>query len=458
MSVSMYRDLFKAVLCFFLLACSVGCKADDVGYYDAQKWLESTDSENTRRMLTALFDMKHKLERASQVEARLLISDDEDVNAFATEIKGEKLIVLNVGLIDAFEADRDAVAAAYAHELGHHAKQHIQKGESTSKTLGVLGALVGAVIDYKLGAKGVGGHLGRDGADFAASLLDRKFSRDQEREADEVSVGWLLASGYNPEGGVRMHRKLLEESGNAQFSMMSTHPTSEERIANLEKLIHADARSTDLRTHAPAPLYVAVEEKDEAPDLAQAGGQPLEAPEAALIAPAEGLSFDNYCRLSNELAYTQDAPATYKKYGTSPATYTRVNAAMIGRMREDRSGRLGAYYSAHFLAASQGPYAKWAKDAANAYVTGQALHESPPIPLEQWAEIGVQLERLGTRASNPAALDEVLKPYKLTRYEWILIQNWWGKQLANQSRHDTRFLQSYMQARADAEARIGSKH
>src|SRR5262245_5174330 len=142
---------------------------------DAVEWNAKTSNPATRQVLTKLIEIHGKLGEAYNLETKLLISDSEDVNAFATVWRDERVLVLNAGLIDAFEGDEDAIAAVLAHELGHHAGNHIEKGSNVASALSVLGAIAGAVLDYKLGTGG----LASEATDFTAGLLSKKFSRDQ---------------------------------------------------------------------------------------------------------------------------------------------------------------------------------------------------------------------------------------------------------------------------------------
>ncbi|MDK2125738.1 M48 family metallopeptidase [Parachitinimonas caeni] len=451
------RHVLSFAAALVLSTLGIAQAAQGPEFYDAKRWLEATDSENVKRMLGSMLEIKTNLEKTSHVQTRLLISTGDEINAFATEIKGEKVIVFNLGLLEQFHNDKDAVASVYAHELAHHEKNHIEKGQSTGKALGILSAIVGAVVDYKLGSRGFNTSLGSDVTNLAASLLDRKFSRDQEREADAAGMPWLVAAGYNPEGAIRLHRKLLEEAGNSHFSMLSTHPTSDERIENLQKLIREDAAAAKLAKVEPTPLFVEVEEKDdedeeEAPVAGQAS-QPLEMPEAKYLTPVEGISFETYCKLNNEIVFTSEAPATFKKYGLTAEKYKRVNEIFSKRLAEDKSGRLSIFYTSRFLAAAQGQYGKWAQDAANSYATGKPLAEQAPISMEQWAEISVLLEKHTDKFSNYKAMDGMLKPYKLGWYDWLMIQNWWMRKFAMQQT-DAKFMEQYMKLRSAAESKL----
>ena len=67
---------------------------------------------------------------------------------------------------------------------------------------------------------------------FSGGALAR-FSRDAEREADNIGIQAMAAAGYNPNGMASMFEELLEHrrgqpSRVEQF--FSTHPLTEERI------------------------------------------------------------------------------------------------------------------------------------------------------------------------------------------------------------------------------------
>ncbi|WP_374357141.1 M48 family metalloprotease [Chitinimonas sp.] len=426
--------LFKrhsSLMLALLLSAGGFSHAASVEYYDAAKWLKSTDSENTKRMLTSMFDIKNHLQTVSHIEARLLISDDESINAFATESNGEKLIVFNIGLLDAFEDDRDAIAAVYAHELAHHAKNHISNGKATSAVLGILGAIAGAALDRKLG----GGSFGSHATDFATTLVDRKFGRDQEREADSVGMPWLVEAGYNPEGALRLHRALLAGSGNDQFSMMQTHPTSTERIERLEKWIHEDAAAMKLAKVDKTRLYEEVPEPKE-----EAEATKIAEPDPKLLEPIEGVSFDDYAALSNELAFNSDANAVYRKHNINAAKYQRINEGFIARMKTESGMALASHYNVRFMAASQGPYAKYGKDVAQAASSG-ALKEPAPISLEQYVAINQLLVERPQLAADPKAYTLMLKPYKLSSYEWMLVSNWWARKLNEDETLRNRYVE-----------------
>lgn len=74
----------------------------------------------------------------------------------------------------------------------------------------------------------------------ADRLLNLKFSRDAEREADEHGFSLLLARGIDPHGMVAFFATLAKQHGAALPALLSSHPASAEReaalVARLEKM------------------------------------------------------------------------------------------------------------------------------------------------------------------------------------------------------------------------------
>ena len=133
-----------------------------------------------------------------------------------------------MGLMD----DESQLAFALGHEVGHVAANHahIREQYAQRNTMGVFGQIVGAIL-----GPGVGNIL------QARSALDvLSFSRDQEYQADTLSLRYMIAAGYDPAGASGI---LAALSRNAALQLRvqgrtnrrtpewaSTHPLSENRM------------------------------------------------------------------------------------------------------------------------------------------------------------------------------------------------------------------------------------
>ncbi len=142
------------------------------------------------------------------------------------------------GLLALIDDDAE-LAAAMGHELGHVTQKHAAQRERARKT--VIDAAVNAAL--KSGSVSVGRSVARSG------LVElRRYSRDQELEADRVGLGYLVKAGYRGDALYTLIEKLRREAqledrmmGQSstpedQRSAMSTHPGPDERMAALRQL------------------------------------------------------------------------------------------------------------------------------------------------------------------------------------------------------------------------------
>ncbi|MCA1945525.1 MAG: M48 family metalloprotease [Desulfovibrio sp.] len=160
------------------------------------------------------------------------------LNAFAAPAG---YIFVYSGLLLNMENESE-VAGVMAHELAHVSQRHIARrieAMGATSLLTLLGILAGVFIG---GRQGQGLVVGSAAAQQAALL---SYSRDNEQEADQVGLGYLINAGYPPQGLHKAFEKLqknqwLGGTGNAIPTYLSTHPGLSERIGyvsqNIERL------------------------------------------------------------------------------------------------------------------------------------------------------------------------------------------------------------------------------
>ncbi len=165
------------------------------------------------------------------------VIEDPTLNAFA--MPGGH-VVLHSGLLLAADGAEE-IAGVLAHEIAHVTGRHSIRNIIASA--GLYLALSAVVGD----ASGLLGVL----ADNSAFLLDRKFTRDFEREADQVGWDYLVRAGIDPAGMVSFFEKMEREekrqleklpvggSVAKALQIVSTHPATRERIARLEEKLRA---------------------------------------------------------------------------------------------------------------------------------------------------------------------------------------------------------------------------
>lgn len=165
------------------------------------------------------------------------VVDTDVVNAFA--LPGGYLYV-NLGLIRAAENESE-LAGVIGHEIGHIVGKH--GAEQLTKQIGFA-----TVVQLVLGQDP--DQTEQVIADIIATGALMKYSRDAENEADGHAVQEMYDAGLNPEGMATFFEKLrkLQKTQPTQLEQIfSTHPPTDERIANVRSQIARLRNKSGLR-------------------------------------------------------------------------------------------------------------------------------------------------------------------------------------------------------------------
>ncbi|MGB3396418.1 MAG: M48 family metallopeptidase, partial [Nitrospira sp.] len=172
-------------------------------------------------------------EMANQFEWEVtVIKDDKTMNAFA--LPGGKIAVYT-GIFPVAKTEA-GLAAVMGHEVVHalarHGGERMSQNTLAQTTLQAIGIALGVsganpvVSQGAMAALGVGAQVG--------VLLP--FSRKHESEADYVGVLLAADAGYDPRESIQLWTRMGELSGGKSSSeFMSTHPSHETRIEQLEE-------------------------------------------------------------------------------------------------------------------------------------------------------------------------------------------------------------------------------
>ena len=176
----------------------------------------------------------------------LEIFDDEMVNAFA--MPGGKIGVFT-GLLAAAE-NQDQLAAVLGHEVAHVTEMH---------SLDRVNAQVWSQIAAQTAEIGGNIFLGTGGAGSAVGALAdrgllRPFGRSQETEADIVGLGYMADAGFEPSQSIQLWINMQREAGEGPPEFLSTHPSQETRIKDLNnELLAVRARYEAARARGRNP-------------------------------------------------------------------------------------------------------------------------------------------------------------------------------------------------------------
>ncbi len=135
-----------------------------------------------------------------------------------------------------------ALAAVLGHEVAHatlkHGKQRYARairGNIAGLIIGTATAVAGQILCKSESCRLLTG-LGGAAAGFAIAFFDRKFSRQDETQADKAGQQYMARAGYDPSEASRLWERMGDASGGkAPPEFMSTHPSDVRRRENLNK-------------------------------------------------------------------------------------------------------------------------------------------------------------------------------------------------------------------------------
>ncbi|MGC9141354.1 MAG: M48 family metalloprotease [Caldimicrobium sp.] len=161
-----------------------------------------------------------------KVPFNFYLVNSEVINAFA--LPGGPVVITR-GIFLTLNSESE-LAGILAHEIGHIEKRHHAKFVEKQLALNFLLQLSSYLLPQNLT-----GELLFQLGQISAGLLSLKFSRDQEKEADETGFYLLLKAHYSPEGMLRVFEKFKKMSETRPPEWLSTHPLPETRIKEWEK-------------------------------------------------------------------------------------------------------------------------------------------------------------------------------------------------------------------------------
>lgn len=198
-----------------------------VDYMDKQNTVLPESSDYTKRLRRLTANCKD----ANGIPLNFKVYQVKEINAFACPDGSVRVFT---GLMDIMTDDE--LMGVVGHEIGHVVKRHSKKALKqqllTSAALDAVGSVsstVATLSDSQLGS-------------LAQSLMNAKYSRSQETEADDYGYDFLKANGLNPWGMAMAFEKLgsSEGSSSALTKMFSSHPDTKKRIERMSTRARKD--------------------------------------------------------------------------------------------------------------------------------------------------------------------------------------------------------------------------
>ena len=157
--------------------------------------------------------------------------ESKEVNAWC--MPGGKVVVYT-GILPVTKTDA-GLAVVLGHEIGHAIAQHGNERMSQSMMAQMGGTALSVALANKpaqtqqlwMSAFGAGAQYG--------ALLP--FSRLQESEADKIGLVLMSMAGYDPHEATSFWERMAAMGGEKPPEMVSTHPSDQRRIDDLQKEI-----------------------------------------------------------------------------------------------------------------------------------------------------------------------------------------------------------------------------
>jgi predicted Zn-dependent protease len=176
----------------------------------------------------------YRLSETSQLLDRRLefvLLNSPQINAFAAP---GGIIGVNGGLFLYAQTEAE-YASVMAHELAHLSQRHFARGLEAQQRMQipVMAGLLAGIIAAAAGAGDLG--IAAIASTQAAAMQEqRRFSRQNEEEADRIGLVNLEKAGYDPRAMPSMFERLMRQYryDRKPPEFLLTHPVSESRIAD----------------------------------------------------------------------------------------------------------------------------------------------------------------------------------------------------------------------------------
>ena len=168
----------------------------------------------------------------------VVVFNERSANAFA--LPGGK-IGIHTGMLQVRSGRPDQLASVIGHEVGHviarHSNERVSQAGLAKIGLQVLGSATRDSEHHQLlmGALGLGAQYG----------LLMPHSRSQEREADVIGLQLMAKAGFDPNQSVELWKNMARASGPQPPEFLSTHPSHQSRIRQLEENISGVLKDFD---------------------------------------------------------------------------------------------------------------------------------------------------------------------------------------------------------------------
>jgi predicted Zn-dependent protease len=226
--------MFVVALAVVSTACGVSQQQEiEIGQSNVQQinqQLPIINDAEVNRYINVLGDSIARLTERPDLPWTFYIVNSPEINAFA--VPGG-FIYVNRGLIEHTQ-QLDQLAGVLGHEIGHVVKRHSVK-QMNQMNAANIGVGVACVLTSVCNSQ-----VGQAAIQVGGAAVFAKFSRDDEKEADDVGIDNVVRAHIHPKGIPEMFQILLDlrqSSPGLVDNWFADHPTEESRIADTQARI-----------------------------------------------------------------------------------------------------------------------------------------------------------------------------------------------------------------------------
>jgi predicted Zn-dependent protease len=157
-----------------------------------------------------------------------MILDSAEINAFSTS--GGHIFITR-GLLNCATSE-DILAAVLAHEIAHIQLQHSIMAIKSSRVVNAFATTGSSLAGLALSELT---EILDEAAQDIVSAMQEGYSQNQEFAADTLALELLADTGYEPSSLIAMLRVLRQNQSRSPGGFAKTHPSPEDRIAQLER-------------------------------------------------------------------------------------------------------------------------------------------------------------------------------------------------------------------------------
>lgn len=191
-------------------------------FSSAEKLLQAIEQDLLPPAIKLCIDIGQRNDCGAEWDVELVTH-----TAFNAYASGKRNIVVFSGLVEQ-TTHVDEIAFVLAHEIGHHAHNHI----SETKVRATAGAIAGAILGGLTG----NADIAMNAAQVGANVASLSYSSAQETEADNFAFKTLISAGYDPIKARLLLIRMSKMSGSITTPLLATHPSGPERLYRFDLL------------------------------------------------------------------------------------------------------------------------------------------------------------------------------------------------------------------------------